>query len=47
MINSAHLSEEEIKYSCREECLPESDEVETERYTSEVAVSFYGTQNPF
>ena len=47
MVYTADLAEEEVKNLCRKECLPESDEVETERYTSEAAVSFYGTQNSF
>ena len=35
MIYAEYLSEEPVKYSCRENGLPETDEVESERYASE------------
>ena len=47
MVNSNYFAEEEIKYACRKDELPESDEMETERNAFEVYISFDSAKNPF
>ena len=43
MIDSEHFSEKPVEGACRKHCLPETDEVETERYTAECPVPLDGT----
>ena len=47
MVNSKDLSEEPIEYSGREKELPESDEMESERNSSERLVLFDSSYDPF
>ena len=45
MIYADHLSEKPVEDSCREDELPESDEVEAERDSAEGPVPFYGSDD--
>ena len=46
MIKSDYLSEEPVKYLCRKDCLPESDEVESERDAAESCIALDCAHDP-